>query len=447
MTALSFVQSYTFTRVLAFARTCAVACTLVLVPLIPGGASGQSLPEIPIIYDVGIGARAMGMGQAHVAVCEDASATFYNPACLAHVRRIELSTGFSHLNENLDVTFFDETTTSTLGSTRLSSLGVAYPFPTYRGSLVIGFAYNRTHDTDSDYMRYGFNPTYYHPYLGVVEGIEKEGILERGGISSWTVAMGTDVSPEVSVGASVSFLSGTSKRTYDYVAEWDAGLGTIVDDYYYQVDDADVTGWTAALGTVARIGNVGRIGLTVRFPEYVTFDGSQYTEVYYGAPDTYIIEEILFEDEITLPLSFVLGASVAPVPGLILAADVKYADWKQIDYAGPIKIDNEYAYRATTSVRLGAEYTLPFAPARVRGGYLTEPVAYRLLPDFTGTGQIQSASIDSDGKFYTLGAGLLLAESFTLDVAWVHGGFERSIPDYSEKNTTDKVFVTAGFRF
>ncbi len=446
MTALSCARNRG-RKAVGIALFSALAVVSLVTLTLPRSGSCQSLPEIPIIYDFGIGARAMGMGQAHVAVCEDVSAVFYNPAALAQVRRIELSAGFSHLSEDMEVTFFDEKTTSTLGSTKLSSFGVAYPFPTYRGSLVFGFAYNRTRNTDSDYMRYGENPVYNHYDLGVVDGLEKESIFERGGIASWTVGLGTDVSPEVSVGASVSFLSGSSDRTYEYLANWDVGLGTIVDDYYYQNDNADITGWTASFGTVARIGNVGRVGLTVRLPEYITLDGSQYTEAYYGATDDYYEDDILFEDEITLPLSFVAGASAAPTPGLILAVDVEYTDWKQIDYYGPIRIDNQYAYRATTSWRLGAEYTLPFAPARVRGGFFTEPIAYRLLPDFSGNGDILSAEIDSDGKFYTLGAGFLMVDAFTLDAAWVRGSFERSVPDYSEKKTSDKVFVAASYRF
>ncbi|KPJ61442.1 MAG: hypothetical protein AMJ46_01780 [Latescibacteria bacterium DG_63] len=423
----------------------AVAAMLLLL-LVPQNSNGQDLPEIPLVYDMGVGARAMGMGQAHVAICEDVSAIFYNPAALAQIRRIEVSAGFSHLGEEVETSLFGSDVITTLGSTKLSSFGVAYPFPTYRGSFVIGFAYNRIRNTDSDYMKYGPVPIYYLDDYGQVSGVEKESIFERGGMSSWTVALGTDISPEVSVGASLSFLSGSSERTYGQTI-WNMLEGPPVVEDYYKADDADITGWTAALGTVAKVGNVGRIGLTVRLPEHITLDGAEYWEDYDPNDAQYYYDEFLFEDEITLPLSFVAGVSAAPVPGLILAFDAKYTDWKQIDYAGPIRIDNVYAYQATTSLRFGAEFMFPFAPLRVRGGFFTEPLAYKLLPDLTGSGDIWVAEIDSDGKFFTLGAGFLFEESFTIDAAWVHGGFERSIPNYNEKKTTDKLFVTAGYRF
>jgi long-subunit fatty acid transport protein len=202
---------------------------------------------------------------------------------------------------------------------------------------------------------------------------------------------------------------------------------------------------------------VTRIGFTVRLPEYLNLDGQEHQEEYDAYEGAYVSYDLAFKDKITLPLSFMVGASAAPVPGLILAADARYADWTQIDYAGPIRIDNlypgpnrtanPYAYKATTSLRLGAEFMFPFAPLRVRGGFFTEPVAFRLLPDVTNSGVPWIASIDSDGKFYTLGAGYLFEEFFTIDAAWVHGGYERSIPDYSEKKTTDKIFVSAGYHF
>ncbi|MFH0777115.1 MAG: hypothetical protein V2A71_00655 [Candidatus Eisenbacteria bacterium] len=426
-------------------RSLLPAVAIAMFVISPPASVAQSLPEIPIIYDFGIGARAMGMGQAHVAVCEDASAMFHNPAGLAQVRRIELSAGFTHLSEDLDVTEFGRTVTSTLGSTQLSSLGLAYPFPTYRGSLVMGFAYNRTRNMDSDYMRYGFNP-YYELPEGTAAGWEKEQIFERGGISNYTVAFGLDVSPEVAVGASFSYLNGKSERTFGRTAVWQIDASSIPEEYL-KVDDADISGWTASLGTIAKLGNVARLGLTVKLPEHITLDGAEFIDEYDPDIDEYLHEEFLFEDEIILPLSFTAGASAAPVPGLIFAVDARYTDWKQIDYAGPIRVDNFYAYGATTSLRFGTEFMFPFAPLRIRGGFFTEPLAFKLLPDISNSGEIKIAQIDEDGKFYTLGAGLLLAESFTIDLAWVHGGFERSIPNYSEKKTIDKIFVTAGYRF
>ena len=447
-------------RAAAGGKLLVVAAAVLVACLSPLAALSQSLPDIPLVYDFGIGARAMGMGQAHIAVCDDVTATYYNPAALANIRRIELSAGFSHLNAKWKTDFYGDKTTSETGSTKLSSLALAYPFPTYRGSLVFGLAYNRTKNLDSDYMRQGFNPSYLPSYwppsdpLGIgetVAGMEKETAFERGGMSNWTVGVGTDVSAEVSVGASASFLSGSINREYTYEALWAHGA-TELYDFHYSEDDANITGWTASLGTAARIGNAARVGFVVNFPQYLTLDGSQYTEDYDPVADVIYTDETQFEDEITLPLSFAAGVSGAPVAGLILAADAKYTDWKQIDYFGAIRIDNEYAYRATTSVRLGAEFSIPSTPLRLRAGYFTDPIAFRFIQDYSAPGTVFEAKIDEDGRFFTFGAGLLVEDAFTVDAAWVHGGYERSVPrssgvDYSEERTSDRIFVTTSFHF
>jgi hypothetical protein len=46
-------------------------------------------------FDLGIGTRALGMGGAYLGVADDYSATFWNPAGLAQIRRLE---GFGTLS-------------------------------------------------------------------------------------------------------------------------------------------------------------------------------------------------------------------------------------------------------------------------------------------------------------------------------------------------------------
>jgi hypothetical protein len=114
---------------------------------------GVILPELPFTTKVGIGARAAGMGFAYGAVSEDGSSLFYNPAGLAQIRRIEVSGGLLHDSQSREVSFntasdgFPGTGNSTQKAdsrtTQISHLSVAYPFPTYRGSLVLGLAYQR----------------------------------------------------------------------------------------------------------------------------------------------------------------------------------------------------------------------------------------------------------------------------------------------------------------
>ena len=107
---------------------------------------------------IGVGARAVGMGETFVAVANDPSAIYWNPAGLASLQRREIA--FSHTQWPADVTF--EHITLILPSRRLGGslalqLGVLgtdieetselQPFGTGRtfsySDLVIGGAYSR----------------------------------------------------------------------------------------------------------------------------------------------------------------------------------------------------------------------------------------------------------------------------------------------------------------
>lgn len=84
----------------------------------------------------GVGSRAQSMGGAYIGVADDYSATFWNPAGLAQMRRLEFTGGINNTNYSNDATFFGNSSTATNSSTTLNDLGFVFPVPTSRGSLV-----------------------------------------------------------------------------------------------------------------------------------------------------------------------------------------------------------------------------------------------------------------------------------------------------------------------
>ncbi len=64
-----------------------------------GGQAGGFL-------DFGASARSLGMGKAHVAVTDDAGATYWNPSGLARVERRDIVTAYSQLFEQTGLGFF-----------------------------------------------------------------------------------------------------------------------------------------------------------------------------------------------------------------------------------------------------------------------------------------------------------------------------------------------------
>jgi long-subunit fatty acid transport protein len=379
--------------------------------------------EVPLAYDFGVGGRAMGMGGAHVAVVEDASAIYYNPAGLAMIRRIELGAAFTHQHDNVKVNYRGSLRESPLSSTKLHQVALAYPVPTYRGSFVLGFGYHRIVSLDRDYYRAGPD---------VSGGWETESITDRGGLGMYSIAAAIDASPDISIGASLSLLGGSSDTDY-YISWTEDGGGS----YRYSAD-SDIDGVTGSVGMLYKFEPIGRFGLTVDFPRKITLNGT------FRDDET----DAGFEDKITLPFSLSGGIAITP-PNFVFAADVKITDWSQIDYEGPIRVFDQEGrrisvYKTTAQVRLGAEALLPNAPVRLRAGYYYDPIPYKLF--FTDNDYYLAE--DNEARDYvTFGGGVILENALSLDVAFVTGGFVRSAQSTVEDTSQQRVFISAAYRY
>ena len=412
----------------------------------------------------GMGARALGMGNAYGAVSEDIAALRYNPAGLAQIRKIELASGIAHDDTEFTTEHF---ATETRGhtNTRFEHVAVAYPVPTYRGSLVVGFGFYRWADLDQESLKAGY-PILPTPQL---RGLYEEDSYRRSGaINALTAAVGYDIAPRISVGASVTYLTGTSREdilngTYRATLSGPdtlLDLGSIpdFDDRLFEEileREADLTGYTASLGVLANPSPAIRVGLVVDLPTRLNYDGTE----------TFRLEDsekfdspfsIRFEDEITLPLS-ISGDVSWGRSGVLLAGGFRWTDYTQIDFAGKILAPGgrESAYRSVIAAHLGTEVHVSGSPVRVRAGAFTEPLPYRLIaadadfvfvPDDSDPNTFDDisivfrdyspADIITDRKFVTVGAGVLLERSITVDAAFVHGWWKRATSgDY--ENTTD----------
>jgi long-chain fatty acid transport protein len=105
----------------------------------------------------GSGARAMGMGNAFVAMSDDGLGMNYNPAGIALVRRFELGGGFKYSNVQNNSTFFGNQLQAGNTSANLDNFSLLFPIPTLRGSLVIGTSYNAQHDFTGKMDFNGYN--------------------------------------------------------------------------------------------------------------------------------------------------------------------------------------------------------------------------------------------------------------------------------------------------
>jgi hypothetical protein len=404
--------------------------------------------EIPLTSPSTSGARAAGMGGAYLAVGDDAAALAWNPAALARLRRIEASIGLSREAHDRDGTAFGEEFGTSASKTTFSSFRLAYPFPTFRGSLVLALSGDRTLNFYDDFLSaYDDTITWEEDpgqYLTDVWH-QTEDYLTEGGVYAWTFGAAFDASPNVSLGAAVSYWAGEYGRHFSWEATDQYDKSDNLDAYEFRVDeDADISGVRAKLGGLFYVSGSLALGLVVDSPITLSFDTISHTSETWtessGATVRVDTSEY-FVDEITLPFSFAAGAAYTPLDALMLAADVRYTDWSELNYEGPVYLgnpaDRARAFEATTDFHLGVEVSVPEWPLRLRGGYMSRPIAY------------QGLNIDKDRSYFTLGAGVLIDTIFAIDIAWMTATHERSGDgyDYDETLAETAILMEAAYRF
>lgn len=402
--------------------------------------------ELTLGNDFGVGARAMGMGGAFTGVADDFTSLYWNPAGLSHIRRMEVFGALSHEKVNNEVEYFGTTDSTFTSNTRPNSFGVVFPIPTYRGGLAFGFGVNRVQSFDLRTSVKGFNELSIDddPELGQLEIDEITD--ESGGINSWDFGIAADIAPNVALGATISFLSGTYNYNLDLIASDTKQLDSILDGLSYLDEiDTDYFGVDGKIGLMAYLDKIGKLGLTITIPLSFSAEEYWYQDSYWAYDDGTDEQEVddgVFNYDISRPIRFNAGVSLRPISGATIAADIGYTDWTQTEYSDPPSEDTSNEdfitdYRGTVKFSVGGEYYIPKAGLALRAGYKLDPLPYK--PEGT--------EIETERQYITLGIGMIMSGSFTIDVAYVKGFSKVVKENISKKLDTNQIFLSAGFRF
>jgi long-subunit fatty acid transport protein len=421
----------------------------------------------------GSGTRALGMGNAYIGVSDDYSASVWNPAGLAQMRRLEVMGSISSTGQSNEALFLGGKRTSDITSTGLDNIGFVFPFPTVQGSLVFAFGFNRISDFASSVQFEGFNdqssiiPTLYQSqatydvpynvyltnvsgYSAVQKNVNQRGeVVEGGSLGQWSFSGAVDIEENISLGVSLNVFSGAYDYTRNFVEEDTRNLynntsANLPSDSAYlrfnkfYLDNflsSELSGSNIMLGMMYRA-EVFRLGLIAKGPtsikvqETYSDDGESVFDANGGTwnpsnpSKKYSTISSSNEYGVSSPWTFGAGGSLYLLPEFLIAADVEYTDWTQIEWTDNPDLEKRNSqlqseFRSVVSYRIGAEFDIPSTEVRVRGGYSVTPSPYKNDPT------------SYDQTMFTGGAGIFLQRNVVLDAAFAYGSMKTFRNEYS----------------
>lgn len=401
------------------------------------------------------GARPAGLAGAYTALGGDVHSLVYNPAGLAQTRRIEASIGFVHDRYDNTNTYYGQSGDADHTTSNLDYLSVAYPFPTYRGSLVGAIGIYRGFSSEMDLFYNGFNSD--------TETLDNYILQQSGSIYSYNIGFGFDMSSTLSSGASFFILDGTLKALtqFSFAFPGPIGQGELSKVFFDDDVEGDLDGFGGRLGIQFKPLEQFTCGLTVTTPIWITLGGKyNTTEIYYFENEFDSIAESFgtIEDvDYRLPFQIDLGVAFEPNENLLLSLDLGYTDWTETtiekaqiktDCPEGVPCQRSPVFREVLNFRTGIEATIPGIALRFRGGYayLPYPLEY-LQADRITNDSLAAADIDTERQLFTLGAGGLVSKILALDFAFVYATGERSISTLDYKRTSKSYLLSASYRF
>ena len=458
-----------------------------------------------------VGARSQGMGNTVVGVADDFSALFGNPAGLSQQKDYEFSVGLSRLGYGNDATFFGNKTTDNNNAINLNNLGMVYPIATVRGGLTFAFGFSRVANytsvasfsgynasssiiptivpntntysySDPDYNSYLHNSIPYqlwlaNPFRDTVHGIENlvpnilknvqqtGTVREGGGMNNWSFGGGMDIGPNISLGVTLNFMSGSYSYDRTYQESDPNSLNPLavnsVNTYlnkfvWHSTIDDNLSGFNALFGFMYRKPGLYRIGFTVKLP--TTYNISEiYSDDYSasyksGYPVDPMSTNGTTNYKVVTPTVISGGISVQPIEWLLLAGDAEYTDWTQVqfDTDNPDLLQENRNIkdwmRETVNIRGGAEVTIWQIGLKVRAGMEYKPSPWKNDP--TSYDQVS----------YTGGLGFMLDKNSTINASIAIGVWNTFRDNYylanvvnpsrtSESVTTNTINVTFSHLF
>jgi len=400
--------------------------------------------ELGFTHPLNVGSRPAGMAGAYVAAGNDVHTLIYNPAGLARIRRIELSLGLQQEHTRVDNTFHGTPTSASTRYGGFDGAALAWPVPTFMGSLVPAFGVYRIFSSAVDVHHSGVDPS--------TQAVFNHLHQQTGSTYSYNLGFGVDLSPALSGGLSLFVLNGSldvlgqSDSTF-----YDAGRLTSV--FIREDVTASITGIGGRIGIQFFFHPLVSGGVTFTPPVWANVKGDSTAEItrhVENAPDDESWVSVSIDDDYLLPFRIDLG--VAFFPGrYVFEIDVRYTDWTEASLNGkrfrnPSSL--ETTFRQVYDFKFGAEYTFARFPVRARAGYayLPYPLEY-LQVDRIDKNNLTKAGIDNQRQLFALGLGALIGGSLNLDASFSVTKGKRATEILADEQTHYRFVLWAAYRF
>jgi len=411
----------------------------------------------------GVGVKAAALGNAFIAVADDYSAVYWNPAGLAQLQNSEIIGDINHLNFNNEAIFSGTTQIEKQSYTKLKTLGLAYKFPTIRGSFVIGLGYHRFKNFDSFLHFSGFNSKSsglafeLEDDWGNVQMVDfdrnvlqSEDISTSGNLNACAVGAGVAMSPGFNLGASLQFITGDYQYLFDFYQDDIYNEYSVYPADYYGYElhhdiDTRLSGLGLKVGGLFHVNQEFRLGISIDLPtslqihetwserDVLVFDDAYESEMDLGTNE--------WEYVVRYPVQ-VSGGVALDFRQLLLAASCSFRDWTQVkfevpedyymnaDYSDLISQNSLFTeqFRPVLAWGAGAELRIPGSRVKMRGGYRVVPSA------------LSGADKSLNKRYFSGGVGLDLDAMSSIHVTCVRGVWNRDTVDgYTPGGTHENI--------
>jgi hypothetical protein len=321
--------------------------------------------EFPSSFNpVGSGARAMGMAGAFIAVCDDATASSWNPGGFIQLRNPELSVVYSGLireESNHFGRYPEASHSSSVFDNNLNFFSLVYPFKMINKNMSIAFTWQHLFDfnrkwtfkiTDTDW--FDTHHWFYH---------------QTGRLSAAGFSYCIEIVPRLSFGITLNLWKNIHKSN-----QWQQNYQEICSDRNGQVlfvgnsqENYEFNGINFNLGLLWRINAYLSTGFVYKTPFNADIGYSRYERWINQKnplnPSGHSIE--IRNDHMQMPFTSGFGIRYQISDIFLIATDISHTNWKNFSY----EIENseticpldgktilESKAKNTTQIRFGVEY-------------------------------------------------------------------------------------------